>query len=121
MGVQQPLVSAVVSTLRRRTHMPRLEHPLLPMSVRTSSRRCNARAVDVSGAETEIVEPDACDLLLMVSNQSYLDDPVTLTVVIDGFRVLSQPFEVRNQHHFVRFPLRLAPGTHELTAVSNTG
>jgi len=57
---------------------------------------------------------DACRVpdarVPMVSNQSYLDDPVVLTVVIDGVDVLSQPFEVRNQHHFVRFPLRLGSG-----------
>jgi len=57
----------------------------------------------------------------MVSNQSYLDDPVVLTVVIDGQEVLSQPFEVRNQHHFVRFPLRVGPGGHQLRASSDTG
>lgn len=67
------------------------------------------------------MDSESCDLLLMVSNQSHLDDPVVLTVGIDGVEVLSQPFEVRDQHHFVRFPLRLGPGTHQLRASSDTG
>ena len=61
------------------------------------------------------------DLLLRVSNQSYLDDPVALTVAIDGREVLSQSFDVRNQHHFVQFPLSLGPGRHQLRASSGTG
>ena len=56
-----------------------------------------------------------------MSNQSYLDDPVVLSVVIDGVEVLSQPFEVLNQHHFINFPLRLAPGMHRLKVASDTG
>jgi hypothetical protein len=68
-----------------------------------------------------LVDPEACDLMLMVSNQSYLDDPVVLTIVIDGVEVVSQPFEVRNQHHFVRFPLGLGPGTHRLEVSSDSG
>ena len=76
---------------------------------------------DASEGDVRVVDPESCDLLLTVSNQSYLDDPVVLTVVIDGVDVLSQPFEVRNQHHFVRFPLRLGSGTHELKVSSDTG
>jgi hypothetical protein len=42
-------------------------------------------------ADVGASEEPSCDLLLMVSNQSYLDDPVVLTVAIDGVDVLSQP------------------------------
>lgn len=77
--------------------------------------------VGSSKGQIRVVDHESCDLLLMVSNQSYLDDPVALTVVIDGLDVLSQPFEVRNQHHFVRFPLRVGAGTHQLKVSSNTG
>jgi hypothetical protein len=78
---------------------------------------------DVSASEGQVrlAELGSCDLLLMVSNQSRLDDPVVLTVAIDGVELLSRPFEVRNQHHFVRFPLHLGPGVHRLKASSNTG
>jgi hypothetical protein len=75
---------------------------------------------DASEGEVRVVDPESCDLLLTVSNESYLDDPVVLTVAIDGVDVLSQPFEVRDQHHFVRFPLRLGSGTHELKVSSDT-
>jgi hypothetical protein len=73
------------------------------------------------GPDARITDRDAADLLLMVSNQSYLDDPVVLTVEIDGLEVVSTQFEVRNQHHYVYFPLRLGPGSHELRATSDTG
>jgi hypothetical protein len=77
----------------------------------------------VSGPEKDarISDPDSADLLLVVSNQSPLDDPVVLTIEIDDVEVLSQPFEVRNQHHYVYFPLRLGPGVHRLRATSGTG
>jgi hypothetical protein len=77
--------------------------------------------VEAPEGDVGVENSGPCDLLLRVSNESYLDDPVGLTVVIDGTEVLSQPFEVRNQHHFVQFPLLLGPGTHELRVVSSTG
>lgn len=57
----------------------------------------------------------------MMSNQSYLDDPVILRVEIGGVEVVAQPFEVRNQHHNVYFQLHLGPGTHQLRITSDTG
>lgn len=75
----------------------------------------------MSGLDPRITDRDSADLLLRVSNQSYLDDPVVLTVEIDDVEVLSQPFQVRNQHHYSYFPLRLGPGTHQLKATSDTG
>ena len=77
--------------------------------------------MDAAAGGVNITDRDSCDLLLSVSNQSYLDDPVVLAVVVDGVEILSQPFEVLTQHHFVEFPLILAPGTHKLTASSDTG
>lgn len=53
--------------------------------------------------------------------QSYLDDPVVITVEIDGVQVISEAFEVRNQHHFVRFPLRLGLGPHVVHVTTDTG
>lgn len=67
------------------------------------------------------VDRNSADFLLLVSNQSFLDDPVVLTVQIDGVEVVSQPFEVRNQHHYLSFPLRLGPGAHQLRVTSDTG
>lgn len=76
--------------------------------------------VDVSTNQIKIVDREACDLLLTISNQSYLDDPVVLTVVIDGVEVLSRPFEVRNQHNFVPFPLCVGPGAHKVWVSTDT-
>lgn len=69
-----------------------------------SGSRWHATAhVGASVGQVELVDPEACDLMLTVSNQSYLDDPVVLTIVIDGVEVVSQPFEDRNQHHLSAF------------------
>ena len=68
-----------------------------------------------------IVEPEHADLHLWVSNQSYLDDPVVLTIDIDGQLVTSQPFEVKHQHHWVLFPLEIPAGSHIVHVVSDTG
>ncbi len=81
----------------------------------------NTADVGALEGRVDVVDAESCNLMLMVSNQSYLDDPVVLTVDIDGVNVLSQPFEVRNQHHDVRFPLRLGTGTHQLRVSSDTG
>ena len=77
--------------------------------------------VSASQGHVRVVDLESCDLLLRVSNQSFLDDPVVLTVWFDGVEVLSQPFEVRNQHTYVHFPLRLGPGTHQVKVSSDTG
>jgi hypothetical protein len=77
--------------------------------------------VSAQDPDVRITDRDSADLLLMVSNQSFLDDPVVLTIEIDGLEVLSRPFEVRNQHHYVHFPLRLGSGSHQLRATSDTG
>lgn len=68
------------------------------------------------------IPPDEDVLVLMISNQSFEDDPVHLAVEIDGLLIADGAFEVGSQHtvtyHYVR---GLAPGVHELTVVSDTG
>ena len=49
-------------------------------------------------AEIAVVEEDEAALLLWVSNQSFEDDPVQVTIAIDGVEVISQQFEVEGQH-----------------------
>lgn len=68
-----------------------------------------------------VVASDDAALHLWVSNQGPEDDPVVLTVTIDGIEVVAQPFEVRNQHTFVLFPLDIQPGPHEVKVISGTG
>lgn len=72
-------------------------------------------------AAIRMVAEDEADLLLWVSNQSFEDDPVFVTVSIDGTEVVAQPFDVEGQHNWILFPLKVPAGQHVLTAASNTG
>lgn len=67
-------------------------------------------------------EPAVGEVLLWVSNQSFEDDTVSLTVAIDGQQVVDRELEVGNQHNWVGFFVKgLPPGEHEVTARSDTG
>ncbi|MEO3771790.1 hypothetical protein ABGB10_15485 [Micromonospora sp. B9E7] len=67
------------------------------------------------------MERDQADLHLWVSNQSFADDPVALTVSIDGTEIVDRHFAVEGQHNWVLFPVRVAPGHHVVRVVSGTG
>ena len=67
------------------------------------------------------VEQGQADLELWVSNQSFEDDPVTLTVSIDDTQVVASPFTVEGQHNWILFPIKIPPGPHVLDVVSATG
>jgi hypothetical protein len=68
-----------------------------------------------------LVETDQADLHLWVSNQSFTDDPVALTVSIDGTKIVDRLFAVEHQHNWVLFPVRVAPGHHVVRIVAGTG
>ncbi|MCF0092234.1 hypothetical protein B0E54_01055 [Micromonospora sp. MH99] len=72
-------------------------------------------------AAIRLVDEDSADLHLWVSNQSFEDDRVTVVVSIDGTRLVDQPFDVQSQHNWILFPIKLPPGSHEVTATSPTG
>ena len=72
-------------------------------------------------AEVRVVDEKAADLQLWVSNQSFVDDPVRLTISIDGVELVERSFAVEGQHNWILFPVALAPGWHEVVAVSDTG
>lgn len=76
---------------------------------------------DPAPPAVRIVDKEQADLHLWVSNQSFEDDPVTVTVRIDDTVVVDQPFEVGSQHNWILFPIEAPPGPHVLTAVSDTG
>lgn len=59
--------------------------------------------------------------MLFASNQSFDEEQVRLTIAVDGVTVVAGDFHVEGQHNWVRFPLRLSPGAHEITAESDTG
>ncbi|MDW3212822.1 MAG: hypothetical protein R8G01_02415 [Ilumatobacteraceae bacterium] len=71
---------------------------------------------------TPQVEPVAGQVKLWVSNQSFEDDPVAVTIEIDGVQIVDDSFEVGGQHNWFSFLIDgLEPGEHTLTATSGTG
>ncbi len=74
------------------------------------------QAVVLEGKDAE-----KADLQLWVSNQSFIDDPVHLTVRIDGDLVVDDDFAVEGQHNFVSFPLQLPEGEHVIEVEADTG
>jgi hypothetical protein len=59
-------------------------------------------------------------LTLYVSNQSFEDPEVRITVAIDDEVVVDQRFAVEGQHNWIRFDLDVPPGDHTLHATSDT-
>jgi hypothetical protein len=72
-------------------------------------------------APVELVDESEADLVLHVSNQSFDDEEVRLTVVIDGVTVVDGDFDVADQHNWVTFPLSVPSGGHEISAESDSG
>lgn len=66
-------------------------------------------------------EAEKADLQLWVSNQSFVDDLVHLTVLIDGELVVEDDFAVEGQHNWVSFPLQLSEGEHVIEVEADTG
>ncbi|GAB3264396.1 hypothetical protein [Arthrobacter pigmenti] len=77
--------------------------------------------VTAAGSAVRLVGAAEVDLLLYVSNQSFDDEDVRITVTIDGVTVVDGDFHVEDQHNWVSFPLRLRSGVHEITAETNSG
>ncbi|MGA8846208.1 MAG: hypothetical protein WB471_06295 [Nocardioides sp.] len=71
--------------------------------------------------EIRIVDEAEADLILYVSNQSFEDDEVRITVAVDGVTVVDDDFAVEGQHNWVQFPLAMPPGPHEVSAESDSG
>ena len=61
------------------------------------------------------------DLLLWISNQSFEDAEVGLTVRVDDVPIADGRFEVQDESSWVELPLLLEPGEHEITASATTG
>ncbi len=67
-------------------------------------------------------DPGPAEVKLWVSNQSFADDPIHLTVSIGDLTVVDERFEVLGQHNWIAFDIRgLQPGVHAITAQSDTG
>ncbi len=77
--------------------------------------------VAAADAAVRLVGEAEADLVLYVSNQSFDDEKVRLTVAIDGVTVVDGDFDVEGQHNWVSFPLAMSIGRHEITAESDSG
>jgi hypothetical protein len=79
------------------------------------------REVTATDAAVKLVGKAEADLVLYVSNQSFDDEEVRLTVVVDAVTVVDGDFHVEDQHNWVSYPLALSSGEHEITAESDSG
>ena len=77
--------------------------------------------VTASDAAVRLVNEAEANLVLLVSNQSFDDEEVRLSVAVDGVTVVDGDFHVEDQHNWISFPLALPPGGHEVTAESDSG
>lgn len=67
-------------------------------------------------------DPEPGEVKLWISNQSFDDDPVDVTVTMAGETVVSESFEVKGQHNWIAFDITgLEPGIHTVEASSSTG
>ena len=72
-------------------------------------------------AEVRVVEEKQANLVLYISNQSLDDEEVRLKVEVDGIAVVDGDFHVVDQHNWIKFPLKVSPGTHNVTAEAESG
>lgn len=84
---------------------------------------CSAERDNYDGGTIEVVldETSSSEVLLYASNQSDADSAVRMDVMIDGETVVDRVFDVGNQHNWIPFMIRIAPGEHTLEAASSTG
>ena len=66
-------------------------------------------------------DPASANVVLWVSNQSFDDETVRITVRIDDRTVIDQDFDVEGQHNWIDFPLAVGPGPHQLAVTSDSG
>jgi hypothetical protein len=96
-----------------------MTHPSTVPAPEGSAGKTGAPA---ASAPSEPKTPNADGgLTLLVSNQSFADDPVRITISIDGDVVVDDEFSVGMQDNWIAFEVRLPPGNHELTMRSSTG
>jgi hypothetical protein len=86
-----------------------------------SSPRQTAQAGSPTLAGTTSPDASNANFFLTISNQSFKESSVAISVVVDGARVVDQRFEVGNQHNFPSFSLDLDQGRHTLLALKSSG
>ena len=78
-------------------------------------------SVDPTTRAEDVRGPGKGNLTLYVSNQSCERPAIDIRVEIDGKLLVSDEFEVGNQHNWVEFRLPLRSGAHVITAWSRQG
>jgi hypothetical protein len=68
----------------------------------------------------ETDQPDA-NFILYVSNQSFEESRVDISVIIDGKTVVSDFFPVKNHHYWKIYSLQLPLGSHQLSVKADNG
>ena len=63
-------------------------------------------------ADIRVASEEDANLHLWVSNQSFVDDTVHVSVSIDDVDVVSSPFAVEDQHNWVLYPISAPAGPH---------
>lgn len=98
-----------------------LSSTILLSSLLVMSAGCSSDGDD--GLEPRQLLPVATDptFVLYVSNQSFEIDPVDIEIHLDGELAVEGDFLVEGQHSWHTFDFRLAPGAHEVRAVSRAG
>ncbi len=71
----------------------------------------------------DLIGPDVVlsPVTFYVSNQSFEEPTMTITITMDEAVVVDQKFDVGNQHGWVEFDLALPAGEHSLVATAGNG
>ncbi len=102
----------------------RLALALIAVTATVGEGACSAEGDDnYDGGTIEVVldETSSSEVMLHVSNQSFEDSDVAIDVTLDGESIIDRTFDVGDQHNWIPFLIRLAPGGHTLEAASSTG
>jgi hypothetical protein len=96
---------------------------LIAVIVASYLSACSTEGDNYSGGTIDVVVDEASPsaVMLYVSNQSFEDSTVDIIVTLDGDPIIDRDFDVSNQHNWIPYLIRLAPGAHTLTASSSTG
>lgn len=76
---------------------------------------------DFTPIDPAVIDRTPPGLVLLISNQSFDDPEVGLTVIVDTEVVVERSFAVEGQHTVVGYRLPLEPGDHQLVVRADTG
>lgn len=82
---------------------------------------CRGETHNLISHEEFLQQSQTGNFILYVSNQSFTITSVDITIMIDGKNAVAADFVVGNQHKWIEYTFRLAPGNHKLIATSKKG